>query len=522
MSELYPPAANMGNWEKIKNVYPGLLMGAFKESAAAIGCLIVGAVTMNTLGQTEAKVDFVEAEVGLKLDPINNGGLTVMRGGTHVGIHDIFTDMPSTHKIGPQISIEATDVDSKILTNSFRSAHNPNGFDSRILSESSAVYNNAPEIIINSLSMFGLGATFGCVFICIFAKRENYRHIFRGYAASMALVAITTGVGVASFEEKGLLEQNDSPSLAEMKQQLAQPNKLGKTASSMLLNASGVFRLQEALGELGSSMSDMEKATLKVVVYGDPHLNAVGSRNFMQPSIDAEGAHFAIGLGDWGEKGTAEEGSRAQAITDTIPTLMLLGNHDQKEYKSILEKLPLTTVVEKGSMLNASMSGLRILAVSDPNFTPIAGMSENPASDALRQEIITELNRADAAGERYDILALHDMRLLDGLKDLPVSGILAAHTHQEEFVTSPGQQYWTETVGSVSGASTRMFKTGDGSATPQQFSILYFDKGCRLIGRRTIYQNVFAKEGLTFGNTFTLNKDYTPDPAKTTDRCAQK
>ena len=74
MSELYPPAANMGNWEKIKNVYPGLLMGAFKESAAAIGCLIVGAVTMNTLGQTEAKVDFVEAEVGLKLDPINNGG----------------------------------------------------------------------------------------------------------------------------------------------------------------------------------------------------------------------------------------------------------------------------------------------------------------------------------------------------------------------------------------------------------------------------------------------------------------
>ncbi len=197
------------------------------------------------------------------------------------------------------------------------------------------------------------------------------------------------------------------------------------------------------------------------LLVSDRHDN-IGMDPVARAIADQGRADFLLDAGDDTSTGGAWEAfsleSLAGAFEGVKPRFQIAGNHDHGDVVTRqADRLGFTTLV--GTVVRGP-TGLRILGVSDPRSSGLGTWrDERGISFAEQERRLADLScRADAHGDRIDVLMVHDANSgREALARGCVGVVLAGHVHEQvgptEVTGANGRVGYSYTNGTTGGAA---------------------------------------------------------------------
>jgi predicted phosphodiesterase len=162
-----------------------------------------------------------------------------------------------------------------------------------------------------------------------------------------------------------------------------------------------------------------------------------------------------------------------------VPYVFVRGNHDSTTTQDAVAAQPNAIVLDNQL---ATVNGLTIAGIGDPQFTPDKstheeqGASAHQAADLLDSAGAKLAHTIQQAGQPVNLALVHDPAMAGPL-DGSVPVVLAGHLHARQVSTMPAVPGRQKTLlmveGSTGGAGLRGLE-GE-TPTPLEMSVLYFD-----------------------------------------------
>lgn len=509
-------------------------LGKTARMAGALSLSVLSAsFLMNTIGKTDEQIGPIPVSLGFNYNPLLHP-IDDLKGGVHVGLEDAYAGYP-THTVGPELLMTPTDVDFQGLQDQLSLGIGGPGESvstspkDTALADIDRIQDEKYLILGRSLGAAALGAALPAGVIMLYTRSKKhgghgYRDALIGTGAASALLFGPTAAGLFQMatSENAMAQPTYHGGLAELHQQLQDIPDFPEIANKGLNNLAGVYSLASLIDEKAQRDANIPVITKRIMTGSDPH--STDDSGYVLQENERNPLDAYIVSGDYVNFGfTYEDGLLyAKEVTEAgIPEYGVAGNHDPRRVMEILDKIPGMHVANKGELVAWNISGLRALAIGDPNYYtggPLPDEMQTPEEhDALREQIVIEVNRAKNIGTGYDIIVTHEYELIDGL-DVDVQGIIVGHTHKFNFENPEGKP-WVLTNGSITGAGLRSDSDADGEPTPQQYGILSLDGACQLVQLESISNDPLSPtEESTYSRV--LNRNYDPELAKASDRCA--
>ncbi|MEV0371353.1 metallophosphoesterase [Streptomyces sp. NPDC050636] len=231
-----------------------------------------------------------------------------------------------------------------------------------------------------------------------------------------------------------------------------------------------VTKLYDATSTLPTYQPD--PTTIRVLHVSDIHLNP-GSWRIIESLVKQYRINVIIDTGDTMDHGSAAENPFLDPVSTLgAPYVWVRGNHDSRTTQKYLTGLEHVTVLDDGRA--ATVAGLRIAGVGDPQFTPDRSVvpAGDPAERTAGGRLADSLRTQRLAGTPVDIALAHNPAAAteaDGLAPLALAG----HVHHRERTMLPqGTRLMIE--GSTGGGGLRAVQ----NTKPEQVqaSVLYLDR----------------------------------------------
>jgi predicted MPP superfamily phosphohydrolase len=223
-----------------------------------------------------------------------------------------------------------------------------------------------------------------------------------------------------------------------------------------------------------------DPTTIRVLHVSDIHLNPV-AWNVIRSLKDQFKIDLVIDTGDITDHGTKAENEFVKEIGRLgVPYVYVRGNHDSEVTQKAVAKQKNAIVLDGES---ATVKGLRIYGVGDPQFTPdkTVPIVSNEQMTQIGREYAAKIappewprTRSTTAPQRtpIDVVAVHEPPMARGFSGA-VALALTGHTHSRATeLERTGTRVMIQ--GSTGGAGLRGLEHE--KPTPIQASVLYFSK----------------------------------------------
>lgn len=500
--------------------------------ATALLCHIAGGAAMNEFGQTTESIGPVDVSVGLKLNA-HSPWMLGLTGTTEAGINDINTTF-NTHSVGPEIVIEPENLDIAMLrTRYLPSVNRANSeipsVQADITADIQHIRDDAVTIAAKSGLYYGGGALAAGSLMLLSSERRRKRvgEALRSQQALGSLAAIsvfvgTSAVGFAQFDAENFSAPQKSGAAAEAELLAKSAGSLSSANEKYLDNALSFLTIADLIAREASDSSNDGEPALTVMVKSDEH-NTDDSA-LVAIEIERTNPDAIISLGDLTDFGTPDELNgllfrNMPYDNGDTPFYVLGGNHDSERTMMALGKIKNTVAVgeKRGEVEELSIGGLRVLAISAPEYTPDKSFDSSGVEEeysVLRSEVTKRLESASLNNTPFDIVMTHNPELFTDIDRSLMSGLLAGHTHKPA-ITTPKNKAWYANPGSDSAGGLRSMK----SDSSRSYFTLYFDKSCQLMKiDKVSLPRVGSADEITLGTV--RNSAYDPEK-NTTERCAQ-
>lgn len=305
-------------------------------------------------------------------------------------------------------------------------------------------------------------------------------------AASVAVLLASSGLAVATFNERALSEPQYTGLLASA------PEAVGSVREVV----NRVDEYSQALGRLVGNLSQLYDTaaglstftpaddTIAILSVSDLHLSP-SAYEIIPPVIEQFGVDVVVDAGDSTDFGTAAEASYVSAISSLdVPYVWVRGNHDSAVVQAAVARQPNAVVLDDRE--TQTVAGLVFMGDGDPRFTPdkTTGDDDAGVEVLLRQGWLLRAAAADLA-EPPDVIVVHEppaARQLFGAAPL----VLAGHAHERIAERQDGTLLLIQ--GSTGGAGLRGLEGEE--PTPITMSVLYLEP---VTGR------VLARDDITLG-----------------------
>jgi predicted phosphodiesterase len=518
--------------EKASPVYTKIghrIKRAIGVSACAVICGAGGAVSMNTLGQTEAKLGPVTAEVGLQIDG-NPHELFGFAGGTRVGLAGMDTTF-DTHPFGPSVNgaIRSIDLQSTqaAIGPTVTTGQLEQNMRQQISEDLDHLERQKSEIIIRSLGAFagGIIGSGALLEALMWASREKnqlkLRELLRnnvplGIAGSLVVGMGSSAVAGISYDPSQFASPQKSGAVASAEILAKSSDKIRVADERNANTAVAVLAFINSIEAEAKLEEGIEQPAFRIIVISDNHMvdpsKLVNSEIKQSPT-----PAVVIDLGDITNFGTPNENTAAKKWYERIKASVYLapGNHDDDETPEKIGEVPTVNVVGKGQIASFNIGGERVLAIGDPLYTPSPSVppteSELNQLEEMRETARKLIEDADDNGEPYDIIITHEPNFLDDI-DVHGAGVLEGHTHKQE--TEFNEEGWVINPGTTGGAGLRRFQAvtqdSDNETAPRSYTVLSIVPNCQLSEVKEVSYRAAGSDD-TYSVTQRINPNYDPE-----------